>query len=206
MVIFHTPQPFEPWNKGKLVGQKAPLKLKDIWAIRIRLQPGHKIRDLALFNLAIDSKLRACDLVELRVSDVSHGGQPDSNPRNRVATKDGATCPVRDHPIDSRGRPGLDRLYRPQGLRFPVPQPRRGIAPPVDEAVRPDRPSLGGRCRPRVGLLRHAHDAQDQSFVDLPTPAKPSGRSALAWAHEAGEHRSLSGHRRGGRLGDRRAD
>lgn len=75
MVILHTPQPFEPWNKGKLVGQKAPLKLKDIWAIRIRLQLGHKICDLALFNLAIDSKLRACDLVKLRVSDVSHGGQ-----------------------------------------------------------------------------------------------------------------------------------
>lgn len=75
MVVSHAPQPFEPWNKGKLVGQKAPLKLKDIWAIWIRLQLGHKIRDLALFNLAIDSKLRACDLVKLRVSDVSHGGQ-----------------------------------------------------------------------------------------------------------------------------------
>lgn len=100
----------------------------------------------------------------------------------------------------------MDRPCQPQGLGFPVPQPRCGIAPPVDEAVRPDRPSLGGRCRPRVGLLRHAHDAQDQSFVDLPTHAKPSGRSALAWAHEAGEHRSLSGHRRRGRLGDRRAD
>jgi len=75
IVIFHTPQPFEPWNEGKLVGQKAPLKLKGIWAIRIRLQLGHKIRDLALFNLAIDSKLRACDLVKPRASDVSHGGQ-----------------------------------------------------------------------------------------------------------------------------------
>jgi hypothetical protein len=49
-----------PWNKGKLVGQKAPLRLKDIWAIRIRLQLGNRIRELALFNLAIDSKLRSC--------------------------------------------------------------------------------------------------------------------------------------------------
>jgi integrase len=63
----------EPWNKGKLVGQKAPLKLKDIWAIRVRLQIRNRIRDLALFNLAIDSKLRACDLVKLRVRDVCHG-------------------------------------------------------------------------------------------------------------------------------------
>jgi len=62
-----------PWNKGKLVGQKAPLKLKDIWAIRVRLQIGHRRRELALFNLAIDSKLRSCDLVRLRVRDVCHG-------------------------------------------------------------------------------------------------------------------------------------
>ena len=63
----------EPWNKGKLVGQKTPFKLKEIWAIRIRLQIAHRCRDLALFNLAIDSKLRACDLMTLRVRDVCHG-------------------------------------------------------------------------------------------------------------------------------------
>ncbi|MCO7519071.1 MULTISPECIES: tyrosine-type recombinase/integrase [unclassified Pseudomonas] len=62
-----------PWNKGKLVGQKAPLRLRDIWAIRVRLQIAEKSRDLALFNLAIDSKLRACDLTKLRVRDVAHG-------------------------------------------------------------------------------------------------------------------------------------
>ena len=62
-----------PWNKGKLVGQKTPLKLKEIWAIRIRLQLANRRRELALFNLAIDSKLRACDLVRLKVRDVCHG-------------------------------------------------------------------------------------------------------------------------------------
>jgi integrase len=62
-----------PWNKGKIVGQKAPLKLKDIWAIRIRLQLGHRTRELALFDLGLDSKLRACDLVRLRVRDICHG-------------------------------------------------------------------------------------------------------------------------------------
>lgn len=65
----------EPWNKGKLVGQKPPLKPKDIWAIRIHLQLGKHVRELALFNLAIDSKLRGCDLVSLRVRDVAHGNQ-----------------------------------------------------------------------------------------------------------------------------------
>ena len=63
----------EPWNKGKLVGQKAPLRLRDIWAIRVRLEIANKDRDLALFNLAIDSKLRACDLTKLRVRDIAHG-------------------------------------------------------------------------------------------------------------------------------------
>jgi integrase len=62
-----------PWNKGKLIGQKAPLKLRDIWAIRIRLQMSHRVRELALFDLALDSKLRGCDLVQLRVRDVQHG-------------------------------------------------------------------------------------------------------------------------------------
>jgi len=65
----------EPWNKGKIVGQKAPFKLKDIWALRVRLQMEHRVRELALFNLGIDSKLRGCDLVALKVRDVCHGDQ-----------------------------------------------------------------------------------------------------------------------------------
>ena len=64
-----------PWNKGRLTGQKRPLKPKDVWAIRVRLQLQHRRRDLALFNLAIDSKLRGCDLVRLQVNDVCVGGQ-----------------------------------------------------------------------------------------------------------------------------------
>ncbi len=71
--LTHTPKRNIPWNKGKLTGHKPPLKLKEIWAIRIRLQLGSRKRDLALFNLAIDSKLRGCDLVKLRVRDVVHG-------------------------------------------------------------------------------------------------------------------------------------
>jgi integrase len=64
-----------PWNKGKLIGQKPPLKLQEIWSIRIRLQIDNRIRDLALFNIAIDSKLRSCDLVKLRVKDIAHGSK-----------------------------------------------------------------------------------------------------------------------------------
>jgi integrase len=64
-----------PWNKGRLTGQKRPLKPKDVWAIRVRLQLEGRKRDLALFNLAIDSKLRGCDLLCLQVDDVWAGGR-----------------------------------------------------------------------------------------------------------------------------------
>jgi integrase len=64
-----------PWNKGKLMGQKPPLRLKEIWAIRIRLQLAKRLRELELFNLALDSKLRGCDLVSLRVGDIAQGSR-----------------------------------------------------------------------------------------------------------------------------------
>lgn len=62
-----------PWNKGKLTGQKPPLNLPEIWAICIRLQMSSNVRELAIFNLAIDSKLRACDLTRLFVKEVYQG-------------------------------------------------------------------------------------------------------------------------------------
>jgi len=61
----------EPWNKGKLIGQKPPLRPKHVWSIRTRLQMEGRLRDLAMFNLSIDSKLRGCDLEALRVEDVA---------------------------------------------------------------------------------------------------------------------------------------
>jgi hypothetical protein len=64
-----------PWNKGRLTGQKPPLRLNEIWAIRTRLQFTSNVRELAMFNLAIDSKLRACDLTRLRVQDICVGSQ-----------------------------------------------------------------------------------------------------------------------------------
>jgi integrase len=67
-------RPFKtPWNSGRIIGAKPPLKPRHIWAIRQQLKNGRRIRDLALFNCAIDAKLRGCDLVKLRVSDVASG-------------------------------------------------------------------------------------------------------------------------------------
>ncbi|MFT5839222.1 MAG: hypothetical protein ACI9UT_001725 [Flavobacteriales bacterium] len=65
--------PKEPWNKNKTVGQKLPLQLLRIWFMRIRLELAKNVRDLALFNLGIDSKLRGCNLVTLKVKNICHG-------------------------------------------------------------------------------------------------------------------------------------
>jgi integrase len=63
-----------PWNKGKLIGAKPPLRPKHVWSIRTKLQVDGRARDLAMFNLAIDSKLRGCDIVALKVEDIAPNG------------------------------------------------------------------------------------------------------------------------------------
>jgi integrase len=73
MPASHVDRYQRPWNKGLLVGQKKPLEPKHVWSIRVRLEIARSMRDLAIFNLAIDSKLRACDLVKLRLDDICSG-------------------------------------------------------------------------------------------------------------------------------------
>ena len=87
MEITSDAAPRAPWNKDKLVGQKAPLKPKDIWAIRVRLPMQDRRRELALFNLGIDSKLRGCDLMGLRVRDISHGDRITSHAMCLASTR-----------------------------------------------------------------------------------------------------------------------
>jgi len=82
-----------PWNKGKLTGAKPPLRPKHVWSIRTKLQVEGRTRDLAMFNLAIDSKLRGCDVVALKVEDVAPNGY--SVDRDGAAEKDRAARQVR---------------------------------------------------------------------------------------------------------------
>src|ERR1700689_3733852 len=100
--------PREPWNKGKLIGQKAPLKLRDIWAIRVPLEMTDRKRELALFNLAIDSKLRGCDLVQLRVRDVAHGDRIAARTIVMQQKRSGQfSSKLRNRP-ENRSSPGSD--------------------------------------------------------------------------------------------------
>jgi integrase len=66
--------PRAPWNKGKIIGSKPPLRTKNVWSIRTKLQVDGRFRDLALFNVAIDSKLRGCDVVALKIEDIAPHG------------------------------------------------------------------------------------------------------------------------------------
>ena len=70
-IITYSPKP--SWNKGELVGQKLPLKLEEVWSIRTRLDIANNLRELTMFNLALDCKLRACDFIKLKVMDIAHG-------------------------------------------------------------------------------------------------------------------------------------
>ncbi len=102
-----------PWNKGKLVGQKRPLRLQEIWEIRFRLESNNRKRDLAMFNLAIDSKLRACDLMQLRVADIAQAGTVQSRARV-IQMKTGR--PVQFE-ISEQTRRSVERWIDQKGLR-----------------------------------------------------------------------------------------
>jgi len=104
-----------PWNKGKLVGQKPPLKLKEIWAIRIRLQIDKNLRDLALFNLALDSKLRSCDLVKIRINDISSGSTTSSR---AIVMQQKTGQPVQFE-ITEQTRYSISNWIECAGLRYP---------------------------------------------------------------------------------------
>ena len=189
-----SPEPFRPWNLGKLIGQKPPLKLREVWAIRIRLQIQERLRDLAMFNLAIDSKLRGCDLVALRVDDVLLSGRV--RPRTTVIQK-------------KTGRPvqfEITEQTRETVMQWIIKGGRRSgewlFPSPDREEQAPDHPALcaadgwlGHFNRPRSGNLRHPLTTADQGGPDLPTHRKPPGSPATAWPYQAGEHRPLPWHR-----------
>src|SRR5438067_4663513 len=123
-----------PWNKGKLLGQKPPLKLKEIWAIRIRLQLDHRTREIALFNLAIDSKLRGGDLVGLRVHDVVQG----SHIASRAIVMQKKTQRPVQFEITEQTRDAVAAWIAAAHLKpeqFLFSEPRVSVTSPFDSAV-----------------------------------------------------------------------
>ena len=106
-------QHHEPWNKGNLIGAKPPLRSKHVWSIRTKLQVEGRTRDLAMFNLAIDSKLRGCDVVALKVEDVA----PSGYTRDRAAVRQKKTGqPVRFE-MTEQTRQSVDDYIRAAGKK-----------------------------------------------------------------------------------------
>jgi len=130
-----SPHTHTPWNKGKLVGQKAPFKPQEVWAIRVRLQMEGRARELALFDLGIDSKLRACDLVKLRVRDVCHGDRVAS----RATVMQQKTQRPVQFEISPATREAIDAWIRKAGLR-------------ADDYLFPSRV----HCSPHLGTRQYA--------------------------------------------------
>ncbi len=117
-----------PWNKGKLIGARPPLRPKHVWAIRTTLQMGKQTRDLALFNFAIDSKLRGCDVVAVKVDDVA----PNGSALDRATVRQRKTGrPVRFE-LTEQTRQAIDDYIRLVGKKsgeflFTGRRPSRGM-------------------------------------------------------------------------------
>ena len=131
-----------PWNKGKLLGQKPPLTLKETLAIRVRLQLAKQARDLGLFNRVIDSKLRGCDLVGLRVHDVVHGSRVAAW---AIVMQKKTERPVQFE-ITEQTRDAIAAGITAAHLKpeqFPFSESRVGVAASFDLRVFPDCRVLG---------------------------------------------------------------
>src|SRR5437660_2445021 len=110
---FASPVRRTPWNKGKTIGARPPLRSKHVWSIRTKLQVEGRTRDLAMFNLAIDSKLRGCDVVALKVEDIA----PQGYAVHRATVRQRKTGqPVRFE-VTEQTREAVDDYIRATGKR-----------------------------------------------------------------------------------------
>jgi len=134
--------PKKRWNAGHIIGPEAPLKPKYIWAIRQQLKTNGRCRDPAMFNCAIDAKLRACDLVRLTVSDVAPGGVLRTR-STVIQQKTGRPVPFEITEPTREGAGGVVGLARTTAGRLAVSEPQPQRQPHHNEAVRASRRSLG---------------------------------------------------------------
>src|SRR5437588_5790271 len=163
-----------------------------------------RMRELALFDLDIDSKLRACDLVQLRVRDVCHG---DRVAARAIVLQQKSQRPVQFE-ITAQTREALETWIKRARLKsesFLFPS-RVSKSPHLGARQYANRRSLGRGNRSRSEFVRNTFDAQDESIVALPTHEEPQGGSAASRAHQARKPSTISRHRGRRRTGDRGTD
>ena len=190
------------WNKGKLIGAKPPLRPKHVWSIRTKLQIADRKRDLAMFNLAIDSKLRGCDVVALKLEDIA----PRGYAVERATVRQKKTgVPVRFE-VTEQTRQAVDDYIgttgrKPGDFLFAAPAP---AGPgPVDPAICTPGRRLDSWHRSRSLHVRHPFAAPDQGHADLPTHRESSRGPAIIGPFQDRKHGALPRHRGRRRSGDR---
>ena len=186
----HPAAPRVPWNKGKIVGARPPLQTKHVWSIRTKLQIDGKTRDLALFNLAIDSKLRGCDVVPQgrRRCSSRVNGRPGPGP----SAQNRASCEVRTDGTDSGSRGRLHQGQAQTARRVSVRKPRQAGPLHLDTAVFSPSLELDRRYWPRSKAVWNAFTPSNQGHADIPPHGQLASRSTPAWPYEDRKHSSIS--------------
>lgn len=180
-----------PWNKGKLIGPKPPLRPSQVWAIRTRLQMQNRKRDLALFNLAIDSKLRGCDVVAIRVEDVAPGGYA----LDRATIRQKKTGrPVRFELTDQTRHRRLSEVDRQEAGSNSLLW-AQSFAGTDNQAICTPCQRLGGEHRPRSAPVRDAFAAPNESSPHLSPDWKPPCRTTTPRSQQDREHSPVSRNR-----------
>jgi integrase len=189
-----TPAPKRvPSNKGKLTGAKPPMRPKHVWSIRTKLEIEGRARDLAMFNLAIDSKLRGRDVVAIRVEDVAAGG----NTADRATVRQRKTGrPVRFE-LSDQTRQAIDDYLKATGKR-----PGEFLFTGHRCTNRYDHPPI---CSPRLRvdrqrgigpkIVRDTFVAPHKGYPDLPADRQSEGRPAIARPYQDRKHGPVSRHR-----------
>ena len=170
-----------PWNKGKLIGPRPPLRPKHVWSIRTRLLLEGRIRDLALFNLAIDSKLRGCDVVAVRVEDVA----PNGYTMDRATVRQKKTGRPVKFELTDQTRQAIDDYFegRQQKVgRISILRSTRLRSVHDHTAI---RTASFGVDRQH---LRHAFAAANKGNTDLSSHRQSTGRATPARPHQDRKH------------------
>jgi integrase len=178
-----------PWNKGKVTGAKPPLRPKHVWSIRTKLQIEGRARDLAMFNLAIDSKLRGCDVIAIRVEDVAASGYT----ADRATVRQKKTGRLVRFELSEQTRQAIDDYLKAANKR------------PGEFLFTGRRGDLAPICAPRFRLdwqrwtgpkaVRDTFTATHESYPDLPADWQSQGRPASARTYKDRKHGQISGHR-----------